>query len=259
MQKLTKVVKTNLWFDEVSFKGGRKKYTFIKVKLQSKKNSDYYLFEKSLLPKDFDSLDENKKVDILMNIDRRECYKVGTQAYVNELHTYLNASDKLFKSFDNSSNFASINEITDESLQVAFKEGRIICISNYGWNHLIYVFGDFAPIVCTTILSYIGTPLANDCLPLDKKEAAMEHLNSLNFVKEVEDIEIPYYNRDENRSRSLKLKVSFSKEDRERLWKKTKNKSDDRERLFKDSIMMDGLAYKKDLLDFYGLRKFIRS
>ena len=256
MKKITRVVETSIFVENITFKEKGKTHKFLKVSYETNMNNTELIHLKGL-PNNFKSLTDNEKVNSVFNVKAEFRYVVAKKEYLEELPSFMEASQELYDSFNNANNF---EDITEESVLSAFNEGRIININHYGWNHLISVYGEHAPIFTKRKLGYIGTPLANDYIKWDNKDKLIEHLKNNPCVISIEEESIPYYNAEKNKNKFLEVVIEIDKETRESLWKEIKQLNlKEPASYFRKVLTLDGLGYNPDMLDFLKIRPFLRN
>jgi hypothetical protein len=115
---------------------------------------------------------------------------------------------------------------------------------------MVFRISDMYPIPTVLNFNYIGG-VENEHYYIDK---VLQYLKRHPFVLEVEKEEIPYYNRQKNRTEGLKMKVLLSQKVSDKVWESVKNKGFPT-CAYKDSICCH---YKKGL-DPLGVQKFVKS
>ena len=130
--------------------------------------------------------------------------------------------------------FKSIEEIDFDDIYYLYTEGHILFDIN----------GD--PVPTLNKFDYIGTPFHNECLNLRK---AIEVLKNHPWVMNKKDLEIkdiPWFNRDEQRSKYIEVHIYPDKESYKKLYKKSLKKDKEFWSCRMKDMLHDGYCPDKD-------------
>lgn len=249
MKKITKVVKTNLSYKEIPYSFNKKKGVLVVYQVEGGLPN---LVEKSKLPKNFEDISDNMKVDAFFSVESKDSFVVVDKKTISKLVKSKVGSKESNDLWNYPGDFL-MEEITSENINEFIKERQVVCVANFGWDHTYSVFPKQFPFVPNQTIDYIGTCFTNKTLDWSRLDEIKSHLESLPFVKSVEPKKIPRYNQDYGRDRYLEVVFQHDDEVVSKIHETNPKK-------FKAYIEgKDLISYYLDMpiLDIYGLKKFL--
>jgi hypothetical protein len=213
---------------------------------------------------DIYSVDGNKNINIYVSKQNNKiqsyqihCNKMPfkSEDQLDKNLSYYYFDKKIFDEF----NVKHFTEIKFNEFIIPFDKfknekkldiNRILC--PYYGGHMVFKIKDLYPIPTVMYFDYCGG-IDNEHYHID---GVLEYLKNNKFVLSVEKEEIPYYNREKNRTHGLKMKVLFSDEVFREMWNYCKKDKYPTVRM-KDMVCAYYLTGNKS--DPLGIRKFVKS